>query len=289
MKKNLIIYLNILLGAGLIFALIYFRFLRERPSGPLDSAYTSFKFWIIIISIFFFYFFTLVILLNPFLLTILSLENDQKTEKQRKQWRLLLFLQYSNHVISEAIKAFATPILSRIFNTFPEYTVSTVKKIRKIDKYYAYLATIFYFFPPALISLIFCIETIIYKEYTYFPFSIFLMIFPVGWRFFLYALRYFCESIEETYLLTIKIIHETEEGDTYYGWHEKAHEYIPLELQTNENLLQELGIRNINLETLALFNDWKLYLIISKNRYYIQIFTYTCLFITAFGKLILLH
>lgn len=73
----------IILGALITCLIIYFRFIRERPNGQLDSIYTSLNFWFIILSITTFLFLTYVLIL-PFYLNIIIQEyKDQKTENNK--------------------------------------------------------------------------------------------------------------------------------------------------------------------------------------------------------------
>ena len=110
----------------------------------------------------------------------------------------------------------------------------------KLDKYISPLITLLCFFPPALISVIFLIETVFYKQYTYFAFSIYLMIFPLLFRTCLYLLRFLCVRIEESvFSHIIKPLVTGHEDKTYYIWHEEASIYVLKNTKPTKNFMNK--------------------------------------------------
>lgn len=289
--KKITTIFHLLTGALFTFLIIYLRFIRARPIGPLDSTYTSLKFWLILGSLFLFYMLLMFTLCLPFYLGIIAHEylNQYRIEDRK----FLGFFSKTMGYISESQKTFWTPVMNYIINRFPEKFVGFVTYITKLDIYIEKFILFVYFFPPLLIATIFFIETSFYKEYTYFPYSIFLMILPFSWRALLYMLRYFCEQFLEQRSSKTLIQEGTDPntGNLIYGWSPEASKYdiTSEELQSYESLLIEVAMKHKYEENLKLFNLWTLYLTISRHKYYCQIPTYALFFTATWIKLGLLH
>lgn len=288
-KKTGLIY--ILTGALFTLIIIYLRFIRQRPLGPLDSVYTSLKFWLILCSLILFYLLLIYTMFLPYYLVIIEREyrNQHRTEDRKFLGIFSKIIEY----ISESQKAFWSPIMDNIIIKFPGTIVPFVSYITKLNPYIYGFTKIIYFLPPLVIASIFFIETAVYQKYVFFPYSIFLMIFPVGWRALLYFLRYFCEQYAEQRSSKTLTQYSSDllTKNPIYGWSADASKYdiTEEELDSPESLLIEIFLKHKYEDHLELFYSWTRNLTLSKYKYYFQIITYSLLFTASWIKLILLH
>ena len=78
-------YFQIGLGLTVVLILIYYRFIKERATGPLDSTYTSYKLRIILVSIIFLYCILLLTIIKPFYVDAKLKEYKQYSERKQKK------------------------------------------------------------------------------------------------------------------------------------------------------------------------------------------------------------
>ena len=294
-KKYISYYISFTLGALITFFFIYYRFIRERPYGPINSEYSTIKYWLLILSILTFYILIVYTLIFPFYMQMILKEYDGKKAeeiaKELEKNKIRKYIIYSINYIRETTKLFSDPIIRKFIKRFPRFSKNCVIKIIKINPYFDNLSVVFCFSPQLIIAVIFLTETIYYNSYKYFPYSIFLMIFAVLWRLLVYVLCYFCEDLEQNlFSLTIKSFTDPDTGEDCYSWHENAPLCVSQEELDSPEILREAVYMMLQFrEYYKIFIDWKLFLFGSKIKRKIQILTYFLLLVAACVKFILLQ
>ena len=290
--RNIFTKINIyvILGFFITIIIFYYRFIRERVTGELDSTYTTVKVIFFIILIIFFFIRINYAIIMPFYNNAMIIEYRKLGKDSLQKTKIYILLQYYNKFIEYPKESFFSFILDPLILYFEEFFfLFFLEKALIVDKYLDKFITIFYSLPPAIISFIFLLETSYYKEYTYFSYSILLMIFPLMVKMFIYILKYLCFLVEKHVFSKILKEFSREKDIITYIWNEEAYLYIPKDYQTDEELLEQVTKYHKHKSFLKIFEYWDFFVFASKKRYYLRIFTLICFFLSFCFKLGLLH
>jgi hypothetical protein len=224
-------------GAIIVFSIIFIRFLRPRASGFIDFSYSTNKVYfysILIIS----FSISLIILIGLQIYFLYHLfikkDNEQPLNEQAVN-KTNLFYKMQNILIDKFIKF--RDVYQKMLDSFylpfyrltmhPDFIQRHLDFLYLILKYTVRKAKIimhiFYFLPPCIISLTYLIELVFYNCFTYFPYSIFLMIFPLIIRIYLYHLGLFCPETQN-YVEQIVTLKDRSNDNNYYEWAEGFNE-----------------------------------------------------------------
>ena len=118
--------------------------------------------------------------------------------------------------------------------------------------------------------LTYLIEVIIYKEFTYFPYAIFLMIFPIGLRIILYFVRSYCIHIDK------KLKEIIEEMVKHYKLTSNAYQFISKEDLTFEMISVMAQLIHDCSAILNSCNNFRDHLYFNQSKLYYQIFSIIC-------------
>ena len=268
------------LGGGfIIFTIIYIRFIRSRATGPIDLTYTEVKFYLYIWLIFIFLLALVGIVMFPVYLRYLARHRNDIIEPKNT-----LFLRIKNFIYKilafisntyiRMIEAFYLPLLQKHLEKHSRIWYKITKFIYFFPLYLVF--RFFYFLPPAIISLIYLIELTFYHNFTYFPYAIFLMIFPIGIRVLLYNIRQYILLMEKS---SEEILVITPKGDDLiYSFSDN----FPKERQTEEHIIQLILLKKEVSDFDVVFTHVRNFLILSSEKKYFQIFSLLC-WLTSFS------
>ena len=240
------IFLLQLGGFLIIVYVIWARFIRKRAIGNisfelLDSkcylyAFLSALFLVLLISATIF----------PFFLKFLLRDNPSEREGDT--------LNKKNSFFNFVFKIVKTPmgwvlqglvLQDRMLNEFlmPILQPFTYKYRLRWEQFIHKLAHIYrtrelfnllIFLPPLIISTTYMVEITFFQSFKYFPFTVFLMVFPLGVKFVFRCVIACLEAERESIYM---LITETKAGETTdYKWHPDAPELLDVELLTGEAL-----------------------------------------------------
>lgn len=267
--------LKISFGILIISLILFFRFFRQRTSGPIDITYTNSKFFLyFFLSLFFF---SLILFWIIFLFSFL-----QKDEKKKNilviKIKKFLYTKYTliRNKYNTYIDAVYEPIYILIHLKFPNFWFWFSENAIKVAPYWSQIISILYFFPPCLVSFIFFYETIICKNYIYFPYIIYFMIFPLLIRLFVYILIYYVKQVDKILFFYIKLYGKINEDMLQYAWADNA-PILP-EQKTNENLFHYVHLKHTNLYKLDIFTQYQKNLQFSVYRFPYLLFSLLCSF-----------
>lgn len=262
-------------GLLIVLFTVYWRFLRPRTIGALDLTYSNVKIILYCISILSLSITLLLIILVPLYLKYLIAKSDKKVingAMTKIRENMVKYLGEIYKKYNKMLYEFFYPLYQKYSDTYVIWMKLIYFGIRckpYIDK----ISKIFYFLPPCIISFIYFLEVVKYHYFTYFPLAIFLMIFPISIRVFLYVIKVHCEDFDKGLSTIVKIVRENEDGVKVYDWHKNAP--YP-EAQTPERLFDTARMKEINLEALELFKSYKERLLFFPFRLYFHIFSLLC-------------
>ena len=270
------------LGGGfIIFTIIYIRFIRSRATGPIDLTYTEVKFYLYIWLIFTFSLVLVGIIILPIYLRYFGRRAESKnTLFSRIQFSIHKILAFIHETYEKMIEAFYLPLLQKHLEKYRTLWYTITRYIYSLRL--KFIFRFFYFLPPAIISLTYLIEVIIYHEFTYFPYVIFLMIFPIGIRVLMYNIQQYILNMLSC-SNDIIIMKTTEDGRIAFSFTD----YIPIEKQTEEYLAMFVEAHIEMLHWEKLFEHSRKYFIFSNEKTFFQIFSLLC-WISSFSFLLYL-
>ena len=270
-------------GIFIIFYTLYFRFIRPRATGPIDVTYTEFKFYLYIFLICTFFLTLIIVIITPIYLRYLiklgkNLENknftlDKTTRFVKIQKFFIGVVTNLYNIYEKMLEASIAPFFHKHFEKHLNLVSKLLGLIFIIQKHLHLFINVFYFLPPAIISFTYFIEVIIFKEFTYFPYVIFLMIFPISIRILLYSTRLFCNKLEATLNLDLKV-HETLKEGIIYAWTDNPS--VSEEYKTDEVLQMLVNSKHQNLKIIEILNNIRFQLYTLPARLYFQIFSLSC-------------
>lgn len=276
-------------GLFIISSIIFFRFLRPRAFGPIDLTFTPIK---CLIYIFLIFCFTLTLLFLIFLPIYYKYINNMAKDTTifiknkntlflRAQLKIYEFFGKINVIYNTMLDEFFLKYIYENQYISTELFENLVNFANKIKHFYFYFY-IFYCLPPCIISFTYLIEVIIYQNFTYFPFSIFLMLFPLTIRAILYSIQFYSRKLKDDSDIYIKYISIEDKSYTF-----REDSPIPLEEQT-QNLLQFIiNRRETSLQNIKMFNLYRDILYFDTYKIYFHYFSVLC-WLTSFSTLLFL-
>jgi hypothetical protein len=225
------IFIGMIIGVNIIYI---YRVYNQKFFGFIDFSYNSTNkvlITFILISL------ILLILLQIYLLYVF-------TNKQEEPSKLFILIRKllemattfrdlyqkmldSFYVPFFRLKLFSYPLQKSfgIFNFILKYKPNEIKSIIRT----------YYYLPPCVISLTYLIEVVYNNCLTYFGYSIFLMVFPLIIRIYVYHLGLFCAEAKNFFDLAI-VLKEDQKGNSHYNWTNNS--FMPQHMMTDEILFQ---------------------------------------------------
>lgn len=179
-------------GLLIIVCTAYFRLLRPRVAGPISMEYSDLKFYLYLCFI--------LLLALGLLIALFAFRIKGPSAKDGivRTWIKDKFLA-AFHVVHTTYSNMVDSIGKPLYRYYLYRLVHFWQKIRQFlannQDRISLVINILLFLPPCLISLIFCVETVIFNCYTVFPYSPLIIAIPISTRLVLY---FFQISVETT-------------------------------------------------------------------------------------------
>jgi hypothetical protein len=258
-----------LCGFLIIFWTLYMRFLRPRAIGEVDFTYSNTKLCMYIFLIFIFSLPIIILLLLRFYSSKLSEKIKNKTIGNDSYFykRLSEFLPKIREFYEKSLETFYHPFYLKINEKFPDfwyffYIFGRDTFRIHLERYFI----IFSYLPPCIISVTYFIEVVILNKFTYFPLAVFLMIFPIGMRIFLYNIQLYGNLAEECFAKAIKLVKTFPDGGELWTWADNS--WVAQEIRY-QALLEELArAKKENISILKMFEYFRTRL----NTYYVRFY-----------------
>ena len=264
-------------GGGLIICyIIWARVLRKRAMGPINLNFTELKFYIYIFLVCSFVLGLLLILASPIFFLIRTKvithpNENTNTFSFKFHTKIMKYTGKVSDFYNLMLVSFYSPIMNKFLDNTPPFWFKFLNFILKHCDKTMIILNIFYFLPPCIISLTYFLEVIIYREFTYFPYVVFLMIFPLGIRAFIFHVQYFCVEIKNELSTYIKVVKKCDDGDIY-NWVDDFDEK-----ERSLELLQVfLTMKSENKALIELFEVIKSYLYTANVRIFYNLFSILC-------------
>jgi len=207
---------------------------------------------------------------------------DESKISFKIQHYLLRFVEFFRSNYEKMLTSFYTPIINKFMDNSPVIWHDLLSIILSYYYYIKIFLIIFYFLPPCIISFTYLVEVAYFRSFTYFPYMIFLMVFPLGIRVFLYHAEQYCEKVLEL-LNAVLILVKEEDNDQTYVWSDELDENF----RTPEDFSLFVYSAKKNKALIRLFKGVRYHIYTSYTRIFLNIFSITC-WLSSFSFLLYL-
>jgi hypothetical protein len=249
-----------LCGFLIVFWTLYVRFLRPRAIGEVNFTYSDIRFiiylWLIVV-------FTIilisVLLIPSYLKYINKLAKKKDPTKSfffAPQQKILCFLSNIHQFYDKSIETFYTPLYRKIERKFPNFCKNiAIRGSDFLQKSVIAKIIILSYLPPCIISVTYFIEVVILNKFTYFPLAVFLMIFPIGLRIFLYTASWHVKTLDIQLGEAIKLVETFTNGNESWTWADNS--WVDQDARCEELLNELVSLKYENKDLVEFFDDFR--------------------------------
>jgi hypothetical protein len=257
-----------LCGFLIIFWTLYMRFLRPRAIGEVDFTYSNTKLCMYIFLIFIFSIPIITLLLILYYSKHIEKIKNKTIDNDSYFYKpfFKLFAKI-HHFYNKSIETFYHPFCLKIDKKYPNFLLFFYIFGRDtFQKHLERYLIIFSYLPPCIISFTYFIEVVILNKFTYFPLAVFLMIFPIGMRIFLYNIQLYANQVEKSLAAAIKLVETFPNGVECWTWADNS--WVAQEIRSQALLEEFLQKKTENIDTLKMFEYFRTRL----NIYYVRFY-----------------